>query len=174
MKSRQFSWRHLITTHKRTKEAHLCPDQVRTSHMIRGHMIPWENKNARWIGKTWVRFGRSWRQVTNQGDDGGRVLRMVLGCVALQLAGLCDLLSATSIEHGSGGGAARRTRNTEQTAAAFYNGDGPATVAGRCRVHAGHDHASWAGGRDDGSDSIAHGERGDSLFGSADRPFSGG
>lgn len=55
---------------------------------------------------------------------------MALGCGALQLAGLRGSWSADAVEHGSGGGAARRTGNTEQTAAAFYNGDGTATVAG--------------------------------------------
>jgi len=55
---------------------------------------------------------------------------MFLGCGALQLAGLRDAWSADAIEHGSGGGTARRAGNTEQTAAGFYNGDGAATVAG--------------------------------------------
>ena len=55
---------------------------------------------------------------------------MVFGRGAFQLASLCGSWSADAIERGTGGGAARCAGRTEQTTAAFYNGDGAATVAG--------------------------------------------
>jgi hypothetical protein len=101
------------------------------SHANCSHMIPWENKkNARYKGKTWVRFSRSWRQVTNKGYDGGRVQWLVISCGALQLVHLCASRSAETIEPVSGDSAARCARDSEQTAAAFYNCHSAATVTG--------------------------------------------
>jgi hypothetical protein len=88
-----------------------------------------EREYARRNGKSEIGFCWSRPQVT-EGGYRRSVLWMAFGCGSLQLAGLCGSWSADTIESGSGGGAAGCSGNTEQTAAAFYNGDGPATVAG--------------------------------------------
>src|ERR1019366_3745562 len=46
----------------------------------------------------------------------------------------------------------------EQNAACVDKGHATATVAGRNRIHAGDDRASFASGGDDGADCITHGE----------------
>src|SRR5215475_7685268 len=49
-------------------------------------------------------------------------------------------------------------RGADENSATYYQGDATAAVAGRCGVHAGHDHAPRAGGGNDGADCFAYGK----------------
>src|SRR6266851_572318 len=68
----------------------------------------------------------------------------------------CERTAGCSV--GDGDRSARCARDAEQKAAGVHNGPATFTIAGRRGVHAGHDHASCAGGGDDGADRVAYAE----------------